>query len=326
MKAALCTAYGPPDQVLTVGDVAKPTPQANETLVRIHAATVSSGDARIRGFNLPTGFGILMRLGIGFSKPRNPILGYDLAGVVEAVGSAVTRFKPGDQVFGTTGIKSGTHAEYICLPEDGQLVLKPEHVSFEEAAAVPFGGTTAIYYLRDLGQVQAGQKVLVVGASGAVGVYTVQVARHFGADVTGVCSAANVDLVKSLEADHVIDYTQEDFTQNGQQYDLIIDTVGATTYSQCKGSLAPNGTLGLVVAGIPQFGRVLWTALFGSRKVKAGIAAGSRDDILLLKDWLESGAITPVIDRTYPLESIVEAHRYVDTGRKRGSVVIKLVA
>ncbi|NDJ76422.1 MAG: NAD(P)-dependent alcohol dehydrogenase [Chloroflexi bacterium] len=321
MKAAVCTKYGPPD-VVQIQDVAKPTPKDDQVLVKIHATTVTSGDSRIRGLNVPAGFGPITRLMFGFRKPRNPILGTELSGEIEAVGKDVTTFKVGDQVFGSSGFSSGAHAEYICLRAAGGLAPKPANLSFEEAAAVSFGGTTALYYLRDLGKIQRGHKVLVVGASGSVGTSTVQFAKHFGAEVTGVCSTANVELVKSLGADHVIDYTQEDFTQNGQTYDLIVDTVGVAPFSKCKDSLVPKGKLLLVVAGLPQFAQVMWTSLFSSKKVAAGVASEKPEDLLLIKELLEAGTLKPVIDRTFPLDQIAAAHRYVDTGRKKGNVVI----
>jgi NADPH:quinone reductase-like Zn-dependent oxidoreductase len=320
MQAIMYTKYGSPD-VLELTAVEKPTPKDNEILVKIHATTVTSADARLRSLTVPTGFRLLSRLALGIRKPRHKILGQELAGDVEAVGLNVKGFTVGDRVFGSSG-GFGAHAEYITLPDDGVITTLPSNMSYEEAVAVPFGALSSLVYLRDFGNIQAGQKVLINGASGCLGTYGVQLAKYFGAEVTGVCSGANVDLVKSLGADHVIDYTQADFTQNGETYDIIYDTVGTVSFSQCKGSLVPNGRCLLAVAGIPQFLHMVGTSLFGKKKIGAGVATFSTKDLNFIRELIEAGKITAVIDRTYPLEQIVEAHRYVDTGRKKGSVVI----
>src|SRR5712691_2182044 len=302
MKAMVCTKYGPPD-VLQLQEVAKPTPKDNEVLVKVHATAVTSSDCLIRGSKVPLRLWLPMRLVIGFTKPRNPILGIVFAGEVESVGTDVTRFQKGNQVY-AFNIRCGTYAEYTCLPENSVMAFKPSTVTYEEAAAVPYGGLLALHFLRK-SQIQSGKKVLIYGASGAVGTAAIQLARHFGAEVTGVCSTTNLELVKSLGADTVIDYTQEDFTKAGELYDCIFDAVGKRKSSQvklqCKKALAPNGKYLSVDDGSPKL---------------------QSEDLLFLTGLVEAGKIKPVIDRNYPLEQIVEAHRYVDQGHKKGNVVI----
>ncbi len=317
MRAAVYESYGPPE-VLALRDVEKPVPRDHEVLVQIRASTVSRGDSRVRSLSLPPGFGWLGRPALGFFGPRQPILGSELAGVVEAVGKSVTRFKVGDAVFGFADAKMGCHAEYRCLPES-KLAPRPANLSWEQAAALPFGATTALHFLRKA-KVQRGDKVLVVGASGAVGSACVQLARHLGAEVAGVCSTANVELVRSLGATQVIDYTREDFTQNGQRYDVIIDTVGTAPYARSHRSLSDRGRLVLVVASLGQ--QLLIP--FRRKKVIAGVSFGSPEDLRLLAELAQSGEYKPVIDRPFRFDQIVEAHRYVDAGHKKGSVVITL--
>ena len=320
MKAIVYTEYGPPD-VLQFKEVAKPTPRDNEVLIKIQATTVTSGDWRMRSLDVPAGFGLISRLIFGVLRPRKPILGTELAGDVEAVGKDVKKFKAGDAVFAFSGAGMGCHAEYKCMPEDGAVVLKPSKLTYGEAAALSFGGTTALDFFRK-GHLERGEKVLVNGASGGVGTAAVQLARHFGADVTGVCSTANMDLVRSLGAHHVIDYTQEDFTENGEAYDIIIDTVGTAPFSRSQGSLKEKGRLLLVLGGLSDLLQIPWVSMTSSKKVIAGPAAERVEDLRSLAKLAEAGAYKPVIDRRYPFEQIVEAHRYVDTGRKRGNVVI----
>jgi NADPH:quinone reductase-like Zn-dependent oxidoreductase len=323
MKAIVYTQYGPPD-VLQLKEVAKPTPKDNEVLVRVHATAVTAGDVNARGFVfVPPGFGPLPRLMFGVRSPRRTILGMEVAGEIETAGKDVKLFKEGDQVFGETGMSLGAYAEYLCMPEGGALALKPANLTHEEAAAVPFGALTALFFIRDQAHIQSGQKVLVKGASGGVGTYAVQLAKTYGAEVTGVCSTANSELVKSLGADKVIDYTQEDFTQNGETYDIIFDTVaGKTSFSGCKNSLKEKGLYLAVAGGLREIVQALWTSMIGGKKVLAGMAPTRKEDLIFLKELIEAGKIKTVIDRCYPLEQMVEAHRYVDQGHKRGSVVI----
>ncbi|MCI0713566.1 MAG: NAD(P)-dependent alcohol dehydrogenase [Chloroflexi bacterium] len=322
MKAVVYRNYGSPN-VLEVADVEKPVPGDNEVLIRVYASTVTTGDCNARGFVfVPPGFKLMARLMFGLRKPRKPILGVELAGEIEAVGKGVTHFKAGDQVFGIDGFRLGAYAEYKCMPEKAGLGIKPANLTYEEAAAVPNGALTALTFLRNMGKIQRGQKVLINGASGSVGSAAVQLARYYEADVTGVCSTTNVELVKSLGADKVIDYTREDFTSKGETYDIIFDTVGKTSFSQCKNSLTEKGLYLAGAGGLREFGQMLRTALIGGKKVKAGVSSERKGDLVFLKTLLEEGKLKPVIDRCYPLEEIVEAHRYVDQGHKKGNVVI----
>jgi len=314
MKAIVYTKFGPPD-VLQLKEVRKPAPKDNEVLIKIHATTVVKEDPDMRaspGFN-------------GFLKPRHPILGQELAGEIESIGKDVTRFKPGDQVFGFDMF--GAYAEYKCMPENGALSIKPDNISYEDAASIPNGALTALPFLRDKGKIQSGQSVLIYGASGSVGSAAVQLAKYYGAKVTGVCSSTNLEGVKSLGADQVIDYTQEDFTENGKTYEIIFDTVGKRSFSECKGSLTDEGIYLATVPTPVMMLQALWTAKSGSKKVKF-VAAGLRSasekikDLVFLTELIEMGKMKAVIDRCYPLEQIVEAHRYVEQGHKKGNVVI----
>lgn len=317
MRAATCTRYGGPD-VIEIREVPTPIPKENEVLVRVRATTVASGDHRVRAFDIPKGFRTFGRLGVGFRGPREPILGTDLAGDVIAVGSNVTLFKPGDAVIAGA---SATHAEYTCVREDKGIVKKPPTLSYEEAVSVIFGGLTAVYYLRDLAPVRRGHRILIYGASGAVGTASVQFAKHLGAHVTGICSAGNMALVKSLGAGEVHDYAKQSFLGDGRTYDVIFDTVGKTTYQQCKPALTKHG---IYLPAVASLGQVLRTVMVRHGRVRAGVALANKERMLYLATLAEAGAIKPVIDRTYRLEEIVEAHRYVDTGRKKGSVVVKV--
>ena len=323
MKAIVYTKYGSPD-VLQLKEIEKPTPKDNELLIRVYATTVTATDCTFR-----KGDQLSARSFTGLTRPKNTILGDVLAGKIEAVGKDVKSFKPGDEVFGSTGAGFGAYAEYICLPEDGALAIKPANLTYEEAAAVYDGVLTALPFLRDKGKIQSGQKVLINGASGSIGTAAVQLARVFGADVTGVCSTANVDLVKSLGADQVIDYTQEDFTKSGQTWDIIFDTVGKSSFSRCKSALTPKGIYLSTVLTLTILVQTLWTSMAGSKKATitfAGLRSPSEkaEDLIFLKELVEAGKIKPVIDRRYPLEQTAEAHRYVDTGHKKGNVVITL--
>ncbi|MEA5390932.1 NAD(P)-dependent alcohol dehydrogenase [Cyanobium gracile UHCC 0139] len=322
MKAVLAERYGPPE-VLRIKELPTPTPKAEEILIRIHATTVTSADWRLRSQTVPTGFGLIMRLVFGLRKPRQPVLGSELAGVVAAVGPRVGRFQVGERVFAFSDMGMGCHAEYLCLPQDGMVVATPPGLTDETAAALCFGGTTALDFLRRA-KLRPGERVLVNGASGAVGTAVVQLARHMGAEVTGVCSTANLELVRSLGAAQAIDYTRDDFSRDGQTYDVIVDTVGTAPYARCRRSLKPGGRLLLVLAGLPDMLKGLWVSLTSGRTVIAGPASVKLEDLRELAALAQTGEYKPVIDRIYSFEQIVAAHRYVDTGRKKGNVIISV--
>jgi NADPH:quinone reductase-like Zn-dependent oxidoreductase len=321
MKAIVCTRYGPPD-VLELRDVPKPTPRDNEVLIKIYATTVTSSDVRIRSFTYPPWFRFIGRLMFGITGPRKIIPGDEFAGEIESVGKAVKLFKEGDQVFGmnTSFGLGGGNAEYKCVPEDSCLGIKPSNATYEEVAAVPFGGMTALGFLKKA-DIQNGQKVFIYGASGSVGTYAIQVAKHYGAEVTGVCSTTNLELVESLGADRVIDYTKEDFTRSDQTYDVIFDTVMKTSFSRCKNLLNEKGIFLTVDWPLLQ---ALRASITSSKKVILGLGSTKTEDLIFLKELLEAGKVKPVIDRRYPLEQTAEAHRYVETGHKKGNVVITL--
>lgn len=324
MKAAVYHQYGPPD-VLRVEAVEKPAPKDNEVLIRVCATTVTAGDWRARSLKVPSPiFWLPTRVVLGLRRPKRSILGTELAGEIEAVGKGVTLFERGDQVFASTGLRLGANAEYTCLPEQGVVARKPVNVTYEEAAAVPFGALTALFFLRDKGNIRGGQRVLVYGASGGIGTFAVQLARYFGAEVTGVCSTTNLEMVKSLGADWVIDYTTEDFTRNGRTYDIVFDTVGKTSFSRCRNSLKQEGRYLVAVFGLQELLQMLWTTMVGSKKVIGGVTNEKSEDLVFLKELIEAGKIRSVIDRRYPLEQIAEAHGYVEKGHKKGNVVIIL--
>ena len=321
MKAVVYTKYGPPE-VLQLKEVEKPVPGDNELLIRIYATTVTATECTFR-----KGKPFFSRLFTGLTKPKITTLGEELAGEIEAVGKDVTLFRVGDQIFGTAGPGFGANAEYICILQDGVLVLKPSNMTYEEAASSVDGFLTALPFLRDKGNIQSGQKVLIYGASGSIGAAAVQIARYFDTEVTGVCSSTNLALVKSLGANKVIDYTKEDFTKSGQTYDIIFDTVGKTSFSRCKDSLKQKGIFLEAGIGLGVLSHVLWTSMFGSKKARIA-ATGLRPpnertiDLIFLKELLETGKIQPVVDRRYPLEQIAEAHSYVEKGHKKGNVAI----
>lgn len=316
MKAIVYENYGAPE-VLHLKDVETPVPTANEVLIRIYATAVNSGDIRVRKADP-----FAVRFVLGLFKPKKNILGLVFAGMVESIGKDVTRFKEGDQVYGTTGMGFGTYAEYLCLREDGAIALKPSGMIYKEAAAIPFGGTTALHFLKKA-NIQAGQKVLIYGASGAVGTAAVQLARYFGAEVTGISSTQNLELVKSLGAHQVIDYTAEDFSNKGVGYDIIFDTVGKSPFSGSLKSLSKNGYyLRVVHMSLTPIIRGLWASVSSGKRVIGGVASEKYEDLEFLNSLIEKGELKAVIDRCYPIEEMVDAHSYVEKGHKKGNVVI----
>lgn len=323
MLAAFCTAYGGPD-VVHLREIRTPVPKDKEVLIRVHATTVSSGDCRIRASNFPTGFGLMGRLIFGPSRPRQPILGTECSGMIEAVGPAVTRFRPGDAVIAFGGAGFRCHAQYRTMREDGALIAKPAGLAFEEAAAIAFGGTTALHYLRGPGKLSRGERVLVNGASGCVGVAAVQLAKHFGAHATAVCSAAKSGLVRSLGADAVLDYSSVDFANSGERWDVIIDTVGNAPFARTRNALNENGRLLLVASGLPDLLKAPFQSMTSSRKVAGGPAPERAEDLALLAKLCDAGTVRPAIDSTYPFDRISDAHSRADTNRKNGSVVVTL--
>jgi NADPH:quinone reductase-like Zn-dependent oxidoreductase len=325
MKAIITTGYGSPE-VFKVDEVAKPKATPDEILIRIHSSSVTKADTMMR-----TGKPYIGRLMLGLTKPKNPIWGTGFAGIVEAVGAEVTRFKAGDQVFGENIDTMGTYAEYVTVSEEGIVAHLPENLSFEEAAGMCDGGITSLNFLVNLGNIKAGQKVLINGASGSLGTAAVQIAKHFGAEVTGVCSTKNISMVKELGAKHVIDYTKQDFTSNTNIYDLIYDTVGVRSFAECRDALTENGVYASPVLGMPLLGNMMVTSVFGKKKAKFS-ATGALPTkevkrlLQILLEIIEAGNLKGVLDRSYPLEQLAEAHEYVDKGHKKGNVVLKPVA
>ena len=318
MKAIVATKYGPPN-VLTLKDVEKPIPKDNEVLIRIFATVVTSRDYRIRKADP-----FIVRLIFGLLRPRNKILGGNLAGEVEEVGKNVKLFKKGDPVFGSTGMSFGSYAEFKCLPENAVITLKPTNMKYGDAAAIIFGGLTASYFLKEA-KIKSGQKILIYGASGAVGTSAVQIAKYFGAEVTGVCSTSNLRFVKSLGADKVIDYTKEDFAESQQKYDIVYETVGKTSISKGKKLLIKNGIyIGDSSGLMKDYAQLLWTLLTSSKRIITGVASEKVENLIFLKKLAEAGKLKPVIDRSYSLKQIPEAHSYVEKGHKKGNVVITL--
>lgn len=328
MKAIVWTKYGSPDG-LQLREVAKPTPKDNEVLIKVHAVTASTPDAELRRLKLPLLFALPLRLYIGFMKPtRITILGTEFAGEIESVGKDVTLYKTGDQVFGYTGLGMGTYAEYMCLPEKPSALAsvmgkKPANMSYAEAAAVPFGGLEALHSLGKA-NIQRGQKVLIVGAGGSIGTWSIQVAKHYGAEVTGVDKPGKLDMLRLIGADHVIDYTQKDFTKSGQTCDVILDTIGKSSFSGSLRSLKENGTYLNANPGLFGGIRKAWASKRSNKKIISWTGGYTNNNLLALKELIEAGKIKSIIDRRYPLKQIAEAHRYVDGGHKKGNVVIEI--
>ncbi len=328
MKAVVYTQYGSPD-VLHLAEVPTPSPKDNEVLIRIRATSVKVGDVWARNFSaispgrfsMPALFWLPARIAFGIRRPKNPILGSEFAGQVEAVGRDVTRYKPGDQIYGYRGSIMGANAEYLCMPEDGMLAIKPANMTYEEAAAVPYGALTALSLLRRV-DIQPGQKVLINGASGSIGSYALQLARYFGAEVTGVCSTPRVALVKALGADHVIDYKKEDFTRNGKTYDLIFDIMRKTSFAQVRNSLRDEGRYLLASFKMRQVFQMLRTSIAGRKKVICALSSEKPEDLVFIRELIEAGKIKSIVDQCFPLEQAATAHRYYEQGNPNGSVVI----
>jgi NADPH:quinone reductase-like Zn-dependent oxidoreductase len=318
MKAIIYTKYGTPE-VLKIKEIDKPVPRDNELLIRIYATAVNSGDIRLRKAD-PWA----VRLFFGLRKPKINILGGFLSGVIEAVGKNVTKFNIGDKVFGATGMGFGAYAEYKCLPEDGILAIKPDNISHQEAATICFGAIAALFFLKKA-NIKSGQKVLVYGASGAVGSAAVQLAKYFGAEVTGVCSTSNLELVKSLGVDKVIDYTKENFAEEGEMYDVVFETVDKTLFSDCIKSLKKQGKLILGASGLSKMLQGAYISMTSKKEVLSGVISQKSEDVIFLKGLIEKGKYIPVVDRSYPLEQIIEAHKYVEQGHKKGNVGINII-
>ena len=331
MKAIVYTEYGGPD-VLKLAEAAKPNPKADEVLIRIQAVSVNYGDILARNFrniaprdfNMPWLFWLLARLSFGWNKPEKPILGNTFSGTIAATGNAVKRFKKGDAVFGYVGEHMGAYAEYQCMPEKGILAPKPSNTTYEEASGIPYGALMALRLLKKA-SIQPGQRVLILGASGGIGSAAVQLAKNtYGAVVTGVCGAASCGFVNSIGADKIIDYRQEDFTKNGEQYDLILDVLGKSSFSKCKASLRPNGVYFSVSFKLGKLLQMFWTSIIGGKKVLCALANPVQEDLYFIQELVEAGKFKAVIDKSFPLEQAAEAHRYVESGSKKGNVVITI--
>ena len=318
MKAIAWTKYGTPE-VLELKEFDKPFPKNNEVLIKIHASSVTAGDCRLRAFKVPMGFWLPTRLVFGLIKPRNQIPGMDISGEIESIGKDVKLFKKGDMVYGTTGMMLGANAEYTCMSENAALVKKPNNISHEQAVAIIFGGLTAIHFLKNKANIKSSQKIIINGASGAVGTASIQLAKYLGAEVTGVCSTSNIELVESLGAKNVIDYTKDDFTKNKETYDVILDTVGNLSFSQCKKMLTEQGKSILINTGL-----LTNLSSIVRKNLICGVSGESKENLNFLRELAESGDIEAVIDKTYPLEHTVAAHKYVDLGHKKGNVVISV--
>jgi NADPH:quinone reductase-like Zn-dependent oxidoreductase len=324
MKAIIHAKYGSSDE-LQLQEVEKPIPKDNEILVKIFATTVTTSDCNVRNFTfVPKLFKPMSRIMFGFRKPKKKILGIEYAGEVESVGKNVNLFKIGDKVLGTPEIALGSHAEYISVPENSAVAVKPDSMTWEEATTLPLAGGTALYFIKDLGKIKSGQSVLINGASGAIGTFSVQLAKYYGASVTAICSSANFEMVKSLGADSVIDYTKDDFTQNGNKYDVIFDVAGKLSYSKCKNSLNKEGLYLVNLIEWPELIQMIWTSLRKGKKAKGGMATTRCEDLVFLLELYETGKMKTIIDRRYPLKQIAQAYAYVETGHKKGNVVISI--
>lgn len=323
MKAAICTKFGRPE-VIEIREIEKPIPKNNEVLIKIRATTVTTYDCWVRGFSLSNRLiALLFGMNFGLKGPKDPILGTEFAGEIEAVGNNVQNFKPGDIVFGYPGMRVRSCAEYRCMEEDGVLDIKPNNMTIEEAASVLQGALTALYYLRQI-NINKNHRILVFGASGGVGIYAVQLAKYFGAEVTGTCSTSKMDMVKTIGADQVIDYTKEDFSKSGIKYDVIFDTIGKSPFSATVKSLNKSGYYLITTHKLPRFFRILWQNLTSSKKVISPLLKEKKEDLIFLKSLIEQGKLQSVIDKTFNLSETVEAHKYVESGMKKGHVVIKV--
>ncbi len=322
MKAITYHAYGSPD-VLGLEDIPKPSPNDDQVLIKVHAATVGTWDCEARSFTFPLWFWLPLRLVMGVRKPRWPVLGQELAGEIEAVGKDVRGFENGDQVFASTGLGFGAHAEYKCLSSTGAIAIKPANMSYEEAAGIPTGGDNALHFLRNA-DIESGESVLINGAGGNIGVVAVQIAKHFGAEVTAVDSTEKLDMLRAIGADHVIDYTREDFTETGKIYDVILDLVPKSSFTRCVRTIKPNGRYLLANPSFFPMVRAFWTSMTSSKKVMFAFAGSKQEDLIALKELVEAGKIRAVIDKRFPLERAAEAHAYVDTGRRKGTVVLTI--